>query len=142
MRPAADFEVSATVPVVVDDDVAAAADVVRPFVALYVGGMGGRRSNFHHDAVARLGYAEVADEVQARHLAGDRAGAAAAIPLELVDDVALVGPPERIRDRLGAWADSVVTRLVVSCTPTALPAVAAALAGTDPVRTPSPRPAC
>lgn len=142
LRPAADFEVSATVPVVVDDDVATAADVVRPFVALYVGGMGSRRSNFHRDAVARLGYAEVADEVQARYLTGDRGGAAAAIPLELVDDVALVGPQERIRDRLGAWTDSVVTRLVVSCTASALPDVAAALAGADPVRTPSPRPVC
>ena len=127
LRPPVEFEVSAIVPVAVDDDVARAADRIRPFLALYVGGMGARGANFHHAAVARLGYGDAAREVQERFLAGDRAGAAAAIPDELVDDVALVGPPARVRERLAAWESSVVTRLVVATDPRALPAVAAAL---------------
>ena len=92
-------------------------------------GMGTRRANFHHDAVARLGYTEVADEVQARYLAGDRAGAAAAIPFELVDDVALVGPVPRIRRRVAAWDQTLVTRIIAWTSPTHLPAVADALLG-------------
>lgn len=127
LRPPADFEVSAIVPVAVDRDVARAADRVRPFLALYVGGMGARGANFHHAAVARLGYADAAREIQDRFLAGDRAGATAAVPDALVDDVALVGPPERIQERLQAWTSSVVTRLVVVTDPGALDAAAAAL---------------
>jgi F420-dependent oxidoreductase-like protein len=127
LRPRSTFEVSATVPVVVGEDAEAAADVVRPFVALYVGGMGTASTNFHHDAVARLGYAPVADEIRSRYLAGDRAGAAAAVPLELIDDIALVGPAERIRARLPAWEASVVTRIIVWSAPAALAEVAAVL---------------
>lgn len=131
LRPATQFEVSATVPVVVDDDVDRAADVVRPFVALYVGGMGARGANYHRDVVARLGYEAECAEIQARFLAGDRRGSAAAVPLALIDDVALVGPAARIRERLAAWAASVVTTLVVWTPPTNLPAVAAALLPTS-----------
>lgn len=126
-RPPSEFEVSATVPVVVDDDVARAADVVRPFVALYVGGMGAPGANYHRDVVARLGYEAACDEIQARYLAGDRAGAAAAVPMGLVDDVALVGSAARVRERLAAWESSVVTTLVVWTDPRNLPAVASAL---------------
>lgn len=129
LRPPPDFEVSATVPVAVHDDVERAADGVRSLLALYIGGMGTRRANFHHDVVARLGYTEVADEVQARYLAGDRVAAAAAIPFELVDDVALVGPAARIRARLAAWDSTVVTRIIAWTSPAHLPAVAEALLG-------------
>lgn len=107
------FEVSATVPVVVHDDPEAAADQVRPFIALYVGGMGAKGANYHRNAVDRLGYSEAADEIQAHYLAGDRERAAAAVPRELVDDIALVGPPERIRERLALWEQTAVTTVVV-----------------------------
>jgi F420-dependent oxidoreductase-like protein len=133
------FEVSPTVPVVVDDDADRAADLVRPFLALYIGGMGARGANFHHDVVARLGYADAADEVQERYLAGDRAGAAAAVPDELVDDVALVGPPARIRARLAHWEAAVATRLIVWTPAADLERVASALGVTAAAEGPSRR---
>lgn len=119
----AGFEVSATVPVVVDEDTDRAADRVRPFIALYVGGMGARGANFHQEAVRRLGYGEAADEIQAHYLAGDRDRAAAAVPRELVDEIALVGSPERVRERMRAWERTAVTTLVVQGDRTALSAV-------------------
>lgn len=121
--PAEDFEVSATVPVVVHDDPEQAADQVRPFIALYVGGMGAKGANFHRNAVDLLGYSEAADEIQAHYLAGDRERAAAAVPQELVDDIALVGSPERIRERLAAWEKTAVTTVVVQGDAAALRAV-------------------
>lgn len=126
-RSAADFEVSATVPVMVADDVATAMDAVRPLLALYIGGMGAAGANFHGDVVARLGYAHAVEEVQARYGAGDRAGAAAAVPAELVDDVALVGPVTRIRERRALWEGTCATRLIAWTQPQMLPAVAQAL---------------
>jgi F420-dependent oxidoreductase-like protein len=122
------FEVTATVPVVLGDDVERAADAVRPFIALYAGGMGARGANFHRDALDRLGYGEACDEIQAHYLAGRRAEAAAAVPLELVQDVALVGPPDAIRERLPAWRATAVTTLLVQTDPRALGAVAEVLA--------------
>jgi len=75
-RDVADFEVSATVPVVVHDDVERAADAVRPFIALYAGGMGAKGANFHRDVLVRLGYEDACDEIQghwlSRPLDGDR----------------------------------------------------------------------
>ena len=109
----ASFEVSATVPVVVHDDVERAADVVRPFVALYVGGMGASTANFHRDMIERLGWGEQTQEVARLWAEGDRAAAAAAVPTALVQDIALVGPREAIRDRLAAWQSTVVTTLLV-----------------------------
>ena len=107
-----DFEVSATVPVVSAADVDTAADQVRPFLALYIGGMGAKGANFHRNAIDRLGYAEVCNEVQAKYLAGDKRAAADAIPLELIDDIALVGPTERIAQRLVLWQDTAVTSII------------------------------
>ena len=126
LRPAADFEVSATVPVVVHDDPEQAADQVRPFIALYVGGMGAKGANYHRNAVDRLGYSEAADEIQGHYLAGDRDRAAAAVPRELVDDIALVGSPERIRERLALWEQTAATTVVVQGDAAALRAVMAA----------------
>ena len=111
--PRADFEVSAIVPVVVDDDVERAADAVRPFLALYIGGMGARGANFHLDAVARLGYGEQCEDIQRFYLAGDREGAAAAVPTELVQDIALVGPPAAIRESLATWESTAVTTMIL-----------------------------
>jgi F420-dependent oxidoreductase-like protein len=127
LRPREAFEVSATVPVVVDDDVERAADVVRPFIALYVGGMGARGANFHRDVLVRLGYHDACDEIQDHFLAGRRDQAAAAVPTALVDDIALIGPVARIRRVAGTWRSTAVTTLLVQCDPRSLPAVAAAL---------------
>ena len=128
LRPADAFEVTATVPVVLDDDVERAADAVRPFVALYAGGMGAPGANFHRDALDRLGYADACEEIQALYLAGRRAEAAAAVPIELVRDVALVGPPDVVRAQLPAWRSTAVTTLLVQTDPRSLPAVAEVLA--------------
>jgi F420-dependent oxidoreductase-like protein len=128
--PREKFEVSATVPVVVADDVQQAADAVRPFIALYAGGMGAKGANFHRDVLVRLGYRDACDEIQAHYLAGRRAEAAAAVPLELVQDIALVGPAAKIRADLASWQQTAVTTIVVQGDADALAVVAAAL-GTD-----------
>lgn len=129
----AEFEVSATVPVVVHDDVERAADAVRPFIALYAGGMGAKGANFHRDVLVRLGYGDACDEIQAHFLAGRREQATAAVPLELVEDVALVGPPAKIRAELAAWERTAVTTIVIQGDARALSVVADALR-TTPVQ--------
>jgi F420-dependent oxidoreductase-like protein len=120
-RPVEEFEVTATVPAVVDDDIERAADVVRPFIALYAGGMGAKGANFHRNVLDRLGYSDACDEIQAHYLAGDRARAIAAVPLELVQDIALVGPPEEIQSRLPAWEATAITTMLVQADPRTLP---------------------
>lgn len=117
------FEVSATVPVVVDDDLERAADSIRPFLALYIGGMGAKGANFHFDAVARLGYRSECEDIQRLYLAGRRAEAAAAVPTELVEDVALVGPAKKIRSELRVWEQTAVTTMIIQGDETALRAV-------------------
>lgn len=117
------YEVIVPVYVRVDDDVEAAADTLRPILALYIGGMGARGANFHFDVFARLGWGEVCEQVQQRYLAGDRAGAAAAVPMALVEDVALIGPLPKIREELRLWRDTVVTTLAVKCPPALLAAL-------------------
>ncbi|MTE16752.1 LLM class F420-dependent oxidoreductase [Nocardia sp. CT2-14] len=112
-RPAAEFEVINPVPVVVDDDVEAAADPVREFLALYVGGMGAKGKNFHFDVMARMGYEDIAHKVQSLYLDGHKNEAAAAIPTAMVEEIALVGPPAKIRDDLRARQDTLTTTLVV-----------------------------
>lgn len=109
----AEFEVSASVPVIPHDDVEEAAALVAPSLALYIGGMGAKGVNFHYDVFARMGYADVADTVQDLYLAGCKDEATAAIPTSLVEDVALIGPPAKIRDELQAWEETVVTTLLV-----------------------------
>jgi alkanesulfonate monooxygenase SsuD/methylene tetrahydromethanopterin reductase-like flavin-dependent oxidoreductase (luciferase family) len=88
-----------------------AADAVRPFAALYVGGMGSRQRNFYNDLAAGMGFEPEARLVQERYLAGDRAGAEAALPLAFIDQVALLGPVERVAERLQAYAEAGVTTL-------------------------------
>ncbi len=118
------FEVSVPVPVVVDADVEAAADRLRPMIALYVGGMGAKGANFHLDAVARLGFEAECAAIQEHYLAGRKAEAIAAVPMRLIDEIALVGPLDRIRDGLARWEESVVTRILVQGDVEALRAVA------------------
>jgi F420-dependent oxidoreductase-like protein len=109
-----DFEVCATVPLIIHDDVEQAADFLRPMYALYFGGMGARGANFHHDVAVRLGYADEAKKVQDLYLDGKKDEAAAAIPTALVEDLALIGPEDKIRDELEAWRESIATTLLVA----------------------------
>ena len=113
-RSAADFEVACLVPVIVADDVETAADVYRPMLALYIGGMGAREVNFHNNVFARMGYEGEAKVIQDLYLDGKKAEAAAAVPTRLVEDVALVGPREKVRDDLEMWRESAVTTMIVS----------------------------
>lgn len=124
--PAASFEVMATVPVVVRDDVEQAADVVRPYVALYAGGMGAKEANFHKASLDRLGYGEVLDEVQELYLAGRKEDAARAVPLELVEEVALVGPAAKVARDLERWESTAVTTLLLQGDPSSVLTVLAA----------------
>ena len=109
-----DFDVAAVVPVVINDDVEKAADAIRPMLALYAGGMGAKEANFHLDVFARMGYEHECVKIQELYLAGDKKAAIAAVPTQMVEDIALVGPVDKIRDDLGAWEDSVVNTLVIS----------------------------
>ena len=112
-RSAADFEVAATVPVIIHDDVEAAADMLRPMYALYFGGMGARGANFHHNVPVRMGYADEAKLCQDLYLDGKKEAACAALPTKLVEQLALIGPEDKIRGELAAWRDSAVTTLLV-----------------------------
>jgi len=108
------FEVASTVMMIPGDDVEKCADMVRPFLALYAGGMGARGANFHFEVFARMGYEDVATKVQDLYLEGKKAEAAAAIPLKMVEDVALVGPVDKIRDELAKWKETCITTFLVS----------------------------
>lgn len=108
------FDVVPTVPVVVGDDLDACAMPIRGYSALYIGGMGSREQNFYHRLACRLGYEAAADEIQERFLAKDYGGAAAAVPAAFIDEVSLLGPKERIRDRLAAYSEAGVTTLTVA----------------------------
>ncbi len=89
-----------------NDDLDAAYDSLRPWLALYIGGMGAKDKNFYNDYATRLGYGDDAKKIQDLYLSGDKAGAEAAVPRELLDEVALVGPRERIIERLGPWKEA------------------------------------
>jgi F420-dependent oxidoreductase-like protein len=107
------FEIACPVTVSITDDVQAGLQFVKWSLAFYIGGMGAKDVNFHLNLIGRLGYADEAAAVQRLFLAGDRAAAAAAVPDELADGIALVGPVARIRERLQLWRDSQVTTLLV-----------------------------
>ena len=108
------FNVVPTVPVVPGKDVEECANFVRPYSALYIGGMGSRDKNFYNQLATRMGYEDAAIEIQERYMAKDYAGAAAAVPLEFIDAVSLIGPPDRIANRLLAFADAGVTELSIA----------------------------
>lgn len=107
------FDIAATVPLSVADDVETAAEAVRGYAALYLGGMGSRERNFYNQLAVRMGYDAAAQEVQALYLAGRQRDAAAAVPLEFLDATSLLGPPGRLVDRLRAYAACGVTTLSV-----------------------------
>jgi F420-dependent oxidoreductase-like protein len=108
-----DFEIIAMVPVIMDDDVERAADQMRPVLALYIGGMGAREMNFHFDVFVRMGYEEAALKIQKLYLDGQKNEAAAAVPTELIEEVALIGPRAKIKDNLEAWTSSRVTTMLL-----------------------------
>ncbi len=106
------FDIAPSVPAIVTDDLDQARWGVRPALALYVGGMGAKGKNFYFDLACRYGYEEAATRIQDLYLDGKRAEAMAEVPDEMVDEVALIGSKEQIRDSLEAWRDSGVTTLV------------------------------
>ena len=114
------FEVASGLFIIPGDDAEKCADFVRPFLALYAGGMGARGANFHFEVFARMGYEDVALKVQDLYLAGKKAEAAAAIPLAMVEDVALVGPIDKIKDELQKWRETCITTFLVSGPPQVL----------------------
>ena len=107
------FEIAATLPVILDDDVDRALMQVKQQVGFYVGGMGAKSFNVHKDHISRFGFADAAEEIQSLFMSGQRDQAIEAVPDQLADEISLCGPKERIRERLQAWKDSPVTQLVV-----------------------------
>ncbi|HMG34149.1 MAG TPA: LLM class F420-dependent oxidoreductase [Blastocatellia bacterium] len=107
-----DFDIAPTVSVVIGDDLEACRNQVRPNIALYVGGMGAKGKNFYNDLACRYGYAEAAAKIQDLYLAGRKVEAMAAIPNDLIDELALCGPKERVRDLLAVWKDFGVKTLI------------------------------
>jgi F420-dependent oxidoreductase-like protein len=108
------LDIAPAVPAVVADDVATARELLKPYYALYVGGMGARGANFYNDLVCDYGFAAEAKRIQDLYLDGKHRDAAAAVPDALVDEMALVGPRERIAERLAAWRESGATTMLVS----------------------------
>jgi F420-dependent oxidoreductase-like protein len=112
-RGPSDFEVAVSVPFVVTNDVEGAADSLRAMYALYFGGMGAKGRNFHANVAIRMGYEREVEEITDLYLAGKKDEAAAKIPGELIDKLALIGPADKIRHDLEAWRESLVTTLLV-----------------------------
>ncbi|ATL26520.1 LLM class F420-dependent oxidoreductase [Streptomyces formicae] len=110
------FDVVPTLPLAVGDDsqVEALADMFRPYTALYVGGMGSRKQNFYNQLAGRMGYEKEAAEIQDKYLAGDKDGAAAAVPHQLIDSTTLLGSVDRIAERMRAYAAAGVTTLTLA----------------------------
>jgi F420-dependent oxidoreductase-like protein len=106
------LEVAASVQIVLGDDVQSCRDAVKPTLALYLGGMGAPGQNFYNKLACRYGYDREAREIQELYLGGRRRDAVAAVPDALVDEVALVGPRERIAERLETWRTCGVTTLL------------------------------
>jgi F420-dependent oxidoreductase-like protein len=111
LRPG--FEIAVTTTVSITDDLAAAYAPQKASLGFYIGGMGARDRNFHKELMGRMGFAAEAQKIQDLFFAGKRGEAIAAVPDAFCDEISLVGPRERIRERLDAWRDSPVTTLLV-----------------------------
>jgi F420-dependent oxidoreductase-like protein len=109
-----DLEIMPQTPVIVTDDVKSAIDSLKPMRALYIGGMGHQDKNFHKDAATRRGYGEASERIQELFLSGRKDEATAAVPDELIDEEALIGPKVRIAKRFQDWAASGATGLKIS----------------------------
>jgi len=101
-----DFGIAPFVTVAMNDDLDAAYDALRPWLALYIGGMGAKNKNFYHEYATRLGYGDAANQIQELYLSGKKPEAEALVPNELLDEVSLIGPRERIIERLGPWKEA------------------------------------
>jgi F420-dependent oxidoreductase-like protein len=123
-RSADEFEVPAFVPIVLNDDVEVAANLIRPSIALYIGGMGAKAMNFHANLFASMGYEAEVQKIQELFLDGRKAEAMAAVPTRLIEDIALIGPGAKIRDELQRWEQTVITSLLIQADPAQLPAIA------------------
>ncbi|TMK99857.1 MAG: LLM class F420-dependent oxidoreductase [Actinobacteria bacterium] len=124
-----EFEVAATVPLIVTDDPDGAIDALRPFYGLYFGGMGAKGMNFHANVAIRMGYEREIAEIQDLYLGGKKEEAGARIPRELIEEMSLVGSPAKIRDDLEKWRESIVTTLLISGDPATLRAAAELVLG-------------
>jgi hypothetical protein len=113
--------------IIVDDDVERAADLLRPALALYIGGMGARGVNYHHEVFARMGYEAQAAVIQDHYLAGDKNAAIAAVPTAMVEDVALIGPWAKIADEIQRWTQTVLTTFCINTDLRHLPRIAGIL---------------
>ena len=113
-RDLGSFDIAPSVQLYVSDDREAARDLMRPMLALYIGGMGSRKQNFYNQLVGRYGFEDAAHEVQDLYLDGRREEAAAALPDALIDMVTLCGPRDVVRDRLAAFRDAGVGTLVIT----------------------------
>jgi F420-dependent oxidoreductase-like protein len=108
------FDIAPNVSLCISDDLDAARDVMRPLLALYVGGMGSKNKNFYNALVRRYGFEDAAEEVQELYLSGKKDEAAAALPAELIDKTALVGPIDRVKERLELYREAGVGTLITT----------------------------
>jgi F420-dependent oxidoreductase-like protein len=113
-RSAEDFEVAATVPLIVSEDLEAAADALRPYYALYFGGMGAKGRNFHANVAIRMGYEAEVEQIAELYLSGRKDEAGAKVPRKLIEEMSLIGTREKIREDLERWRESIVTTLLIS----------------------------
>jgi F420-dependent oxidoreductase-like protein len=109
-----ELDIAPNVPVAIDDDQSQAYDWARPLYGLYIGGMGSRKNNFYFNLASRYGFEEAAEGVQDKFLEGDRFGAYQAVPEGLIDATALVGPVDRIRERVARYEDAGVTTMILN----------------------------
>jgi F420-dependent oxidoreductase-like protein len=119
-RNAGNFEVAATVPMIITDDLESAADALRPMYALYFGGMGAKSANFHANVPIRMGYEDEVRKIQDLYLEGHKEEAAAAVPTELIEQLTLIGSKDKIKDELEAWRESIVTTMLIGGDPQTL----------------------
>ncbi len=124
------FEIQAGCTVIVNDDVRECFRQMKPTIALYMGGMGARSQNFHNDVIVRYGYGDAAERIQELYLSGRKAEAMEEVPDELCDEMSLVGPPDRIRERYKVWEDAGVTAITVQTTEPEVLELMADIAGT------------
>jgi F420-dependent oxidoreductase-like protein len=113
-RSLGSFQIAPTVNVYVSDDVELARNLMRPVLALYIGGMGSRKQNFYNQLVQRYGFEDAARDVQDLYLEGKKEEAGAAIPAELIDLISLCGPRDAVRDRISAFRDAGVGTLMIT----------------------------
>ncbi len=108
------FEIAAVASMIPGDDIDQCADFMRPMLALYIGGMGAKGKNFHKDVFVRMGFGAECERIQELYLDGHKKDATAAVTTEMVEAISLIGPPDKIRDEIAMWEETVVTTLMLS----------------------------